>query len=769
MAKPLGDEPKEPVDMTDDVEVDIGDVAPKKEDGPAYDEESANLVASFAATDDGKKFLKELAENVCEDFDEASDSSEEYRQKRTDIYNVRCGKLPDKTWPHVNAANVHLPIAMENLSRLESRVYGEFFSDKTNLFGVKPSGPDDFDESQILTLHGNWQFENEITDFSRQQHRGIQEFFTVGSVYCHSYRDTVKNRNRHDILTCDEMYIPYVWVSTETDMSDVPYKIRVHKLSRHDLESKRDEWEEVDAILDKTSPSYDDESHDTKLRDAVATATGIVAPDSDRNAPFTIYQYEGWAEFPGDDYQRPMCAFVDPTSKAITRLYIREEEDWKDRLRFDQQTVEHNGYLDAMGHWQEATAQHQAATEQHAQLSEHLAQLPQDPAEAMIAQQGLSQQPPPPPPPEQPMPPPWAETDPLTGEMQPPAPVKKVPLEMFSHGVCIENPLGSLGLSYGAILADYNIAADTVMSQFVDAATYSNVWSLIVPDTLQMTDNTELSIEPGKINRVTGISGSELKNSIVELKPSPANPQLIEVAKMMGDSAQAAVAAPDVLSGESGKSGETFRGLNERIEQATKQLTVHGSKYADFLTNIFRNNAKLNAQFMPDNELIMVTDHLSGMTKQIEVTRDMYKRDYRVTIMADLNFTSQAQKISDADQLVSLPKAVPPLANDIAYLHFATTQALRARGKTDAIAFLGPAPPPPTTPFGLPPPPPPPPPGPPPPPPPQPVYVVPPPPPPMAGQPPGAHPQGPPPNAKPPVPQNGPHGGLPPPGPPKPQ
>jgi hypothetical protein len=225
-----------------------------------------------------------------------------------------------------------------------------------------------------------------------------------------------------------------------------------------------------------------------------------------------------------------------------------------------------------------------------------------------------------------------------------------------------------------------------------------------------------LPIGPGKIIRVKGMTGEQIRNSIVELKPGPANPQLLDVVRIAEEAADSSIAAPSVLSGEPGKSGETFRGIATRMEKATRQLSAAGIKYIDFLTNIVKNNARLNAYYLPDEQILQVLDHIdlpemllagkprksSREMREVHIGRDMYRRNYDVTFTADVRFSSQAQRISEADELVAMAEH-PALQGNFAFAYHVIAKALRARGQHDLIPALGPPPPMPEMPMGTPP------------------------------------------------------------------
>lgn len=679
--------------------------------------EEANLVPYFAETPEGLKFLGDVAKQACQDTDMGWDSSEDYRKKRKENYQMFTGFLPKKTYPFEGCANAHSPVMMERILRLSANVYAEIFIDRDTIFGVEPTGPDDYEEAEILTVHGNWQLRNELPDFLYQQEIAVQEFFSAGSVFCHSYYDPIKRRNRHDILNCEEFVIPYVWTTYQVDMSDVPWKTRIVRKYRAELKdlmapdqkTRKPTWDTTQTrrVLENNPPAWD--FMDVQNREQSAEREGVKAPESDKNSPYIFYEYHGFVRMPGEETQRAICVTVSADKKLVTHFYVREEEDWQDRMRFDHQT--------------EQLQQHQADTQQYEQTSMQAAQLQMqlqqrltdptiDPIERDMVAKAMGEQPPPP---EPPTPPPWfSEATPGEDGLPRPEPVRRVPVEMFSHGRCVYNPSGALGLSFGTTLADLNRLVDEAYNRFYDSATMANFQQYLVPEAMDF-GSTQVQMSPGKIHKIKGMTGEQIKNSVFEMRASPANQQLMEVIRFASENADAAVAAPGVLSGEPGKSGETFRGIATRVERATKQLSAAGIKYLGFLDNILRNNARLNALFLDDEEVIQVANHFqevrkatvdpqTGQPKQaITVGASMYRRNYSVSFTADVRFTSQAQRIAEADEVLGMLGQVPMTSNNPAVVYAAVVDVLRARGKENMIPMLGTPPPIPVVPFGTPP------------------------------------------------------------------
>jgi hypothetical protein len=279
-----------------------------------------------------------------------------------------------------------------------------------------------------------------------------------------------------------------------------------------------------------------------------------------------------------------------------------------------------------------------------------------------------------------------------------PEPIKSTPVRLFQHQVCLEPVAGPVGIGFGKILSDFNKFANTVMSQYIDSATLANAPSFLSAD---VEFEQPFTMRPGAVNRVKGVAPQDMDKLLIPVRTPPANEQLMNAAKMAYEWGQSAVQAPDVLSGQAGKSGETYRGIATRVEQATKQLSVITRRYADFLEGILINNAKLNAKFLPEEEIIAVND-LGGMMQNIKIRREMYEREYRVEIRADLRFVSQTQRIQEAEDLLSLQGNFPPLQGNMAYSYSALRKALEARGAFDMVPLLGPPPDPPMTPMGTP-------------------------------------------------------------------
>jgi hypothetical protein len=638
-----------------------------------------NMVLQFEADSDGKAALDEIADKVIRDFDEAFDGSSQWRERYTQDWRIFCGELPKKTFPFENCANAHVPILITNALRVVSRLSSEIFEDYSDVFTFTPVGSTDEEreEARILTIHGNWQIREQMADFSRQQERGLLMYIVTGDVTSHAYYDFERRAPRNVMLTCDDFVTPYSHVSTMPDYSDVPYRVEVLRYQRHELQAMRDQWEHVDDVLEGRMTGDDDEP-EAMLSQAMAEFHGIEVPTAQDSGSYKLLWYEGWLELPGQNKDRFCQVVVDYQTKQVLKLALHERVNWEDKVRYDNQMGEIVGYRNAQ-------QQHEHAMRQVLKGAAALGQAHMEgqmgPEHTVAASQALSQAVPP-----KPQPPAWM-SDPEDPEASPAAP-RMDPIHLYSHAVCIEPLAGNLGLSYGRILSDYNLAANTLLSQFIDAATVANAPPLLTPEDISF--ESPMDISPGKQIKVIGAIGADLSTKVIPLKGSPGNPQMVELINLISGWGSEAAQSPDVLSGEPGKSGETYRGIATRVEQATKQLSWFGRRYANpFLKQQLMNIAWLNSVFMKDEEIISVVNSALGFSGTLKLSRKMYQRDYKIEIRSDLRFASEEQQMGEAMQVLQLVQGNPLLQQNLALQYNAIRGVFQAMKRYDLVKLLG--------------------------------------------------------------------------------
>lgn len=686
-------------------------INPDAEDAPKpvfvikpEDEELPNLIPLFESDPEAKEALKKLVADCYDEFIQSWEKNDAYRKKVAEAWRLLYCDLPPKNKPYENCANAAIPLALQNVIRYTNKIYSEIFGDWSNVFNFVPTNPQAELIAPIVSEHSNWQIRNRIVGFKRQQHRGLLIFAVAGDVVCHSYYDPITRRNCHEILTCDDFVTPYTHVSVSPDFSDVPWVARRIPFFKTKLKAMSGTWSHIEDVIKHTAPEYGNGAVETELRQAIADHLGE-EPYGQIRGEYEIIHYEGWLKLFGQDKERYCQLVFDLTTKTPLKLSIHETADYAERYRYDYQMKEFNEYQGLIQQYVQQQQQQQMQAEQAFQFA---AAAPiGDPTAHQAADMGRQvANTPPPPPPQKPS---WMtnyQAPPGETYEQGPIPPRKEPIYMFSHGVCLEPMLGNLGIGIGRIDAQLNLATNTVWSQFLDAATLGNGKTFITASNVDF--RSPFKIGPGVFNKAKNVMPSDLQNAFYELDFGAANPQLIQAADKLMQFGEQASSTPELMSGGPGKSGETARGIQARIEQMNSMISVPTQKYADFVIQIMKNNCKLNRTFMGDEEIFYVNRFNEDLemrgSEMIKAAREFYDNEYEIELISDLQFKSRADKVGEADEITQLPNAIPQLQGNMAFLYKAISESLKARGMHRmAKTLLGPPPPLPQNTFGLPP------------------------------------------------------------------
>jgi len=247
---------------------------------------------------------------------------------------------------------------------------------------------------------------------------------------------------------------------------------------------------------------------------------------------------------------------------------------------------------------------------------------------------------------------------------------------------------GNMGIGFGRMLGDLNRAGNMALDQLIDAASFGNAPPIFYSKSLNMPQ--ALTYAPGKFIPIPA-TGMDLRQAFYSPPVSQGNPVLADVTNRTYDMGETIAQASAVLSGEPGKSGEAWRSYAARVEQATKQQAVLTRKLAwEFVRQIYINNAFLNSYWLPNEEIFGVNDH-RGYTPQ-QVTREMYNRSYDVTFRSDMQYTTQAEKMAKADDIMGLAQMVMQVQGPRGwpFMYAAIRKVLESREMMDMVSHLPP-------------------------------------------------------------------------------
>ncbi|HET7741446.1 MAG TPA: hypothetical protein VFL67_12435, partial [Mycobacterium sp.] len=461
--------------------------------------ETVNLVATLPPEE-----AKKIADAVCDDYDRDWRSSEKFRSKRAELVRLCIGELPPKEDGY---AQIHYSVIMKAVVKLHARVYDQQFPSNGEFFGARPTSFADLERSVRIGKHMNWQILHQIPEYVPNHDRLIMQWYIYGSAFSKMYWNPVKNRACHAALLTEDMVLPYAYATEAEDpsMSGLPritHRQRKYRFGPDGLDalaaSGYYDQDAVDAIFaddaeSQTQGSTQDQTTEP-MSQVIDRASGVEKPESDKGGPRLLLEQHRWWKLPEWDAYRPVIATIDRDTKKLLFFALREDEDPVDRSRYNREKAAND-------------AQHAFAMQQYEQdlraYEMNLAGLPLAPGpQTMTAppMPGAGDMTP------LPMP---GETTPTVPGMAPPLPPvpppepeqpKMVPINFFTHFICIPNPEGIYGFGIGYLLEGNNLTADALGSALVTSAMLSNTPTGLASREAK-AGSGDIKIKPGEIIR----------------------------------------------------------------------------------------------------------------------------------------------------------------------------------------------------------------------------------------------------------------------------
>jgi hypothetical protein len=654
---------------------------------PNYDAE-ANW-AALLTEEQAKKIVDDAIVMVDRDWA----SGKKFRQRRVRQVELFAGILPKKPPGQEKVAQIHLSIIAQSVLILHATIHGQLFPPTNYIYGARAVTPAAFDRVRRLGLHMNWQVTTRIPEYLPANDRGMMQWLIYGTMFDCWYYDPIEQRPCYEVIFTDDLIMPYTSRSVRYDLADVPRKTRKLHKYQHEIEQLRDAnyWvnteklfeekagEDKEQALKVAEKQSQDKAPMTAAEDRIQ---GYEPADEDPDGPRLIMEMHYWLKLPGQPKQRPVILTFDYDTKTILRGTFREADDPRDKSRFDHEMAANQAHEQAM------LAAHQQNIADHAMTVQAMMSPPPHP---------MTGEPMPPPAPHE-LPPPPEAPQPLPA----PAPVRKVPVEWFTKYGCIPNPEGVYDFGVGYLLEGDNIAADTLMSQYVTAMTLS-MFPTFLYSTQAKMKRGDLQLRMGEGIEV-GLPPGQLAGAMYQFQmqaPPNAVEKLIESRE---SSARALVGASNILTGEPGEANETATSVKERTSAARMNLAEMGNRFNSARATSMKNLARINSQTLDPVEYFAVT--APGMQEQppeaTQIARDDYLEDFQVTFSCDPRLASQPQRVQDAIGVLQQLFAIPPgaIRPDIMQqlIMMAEVQYLKALDRDDMANLIMNAPPPPPPP-----------------------------------------------------------------------
>lgn len=633
--------------------------APPAAPQPSGPAEVVNLVEFLSAEDQTA-----VAMRVCDDFDADTDSCAKHmsRLKRWD--ELYSSVMQAKTWPFDRAANVNVPVVNYTVLQIHGRLFDMILPAKGELFHSMPQQniPDELDRANRTELYLNFLARHEIPGFTQIYDELLFQMCIYGSAFMYYGWSDLDNCITLECIPAEDMVVPYQAKSKAPNMKGVPRYTRVRWMSYFDMIEKGADgyFLNTEEITPSETKDTGNESRDTAdLVAGVEKAENSTVEDQDRQL---LEMHIRWLKLPNEPTKHPaldgkphaVIATVDAETQKLLRLVIREEEDPKDRARFDKEK-----------------AAKDAATQQLA---------------AFVSANGV-------------------QVDPQTGQLVPmpapppappdPKPVRVREVTFFTHYRAFPSK-GFYGLGYGDMCGPLNEAMNTMLNQSIDRATVNNAGGGFVSRQLRFNRGPVIQ-QPGLYVEIDAPPAA-MKDGLIPRPMIPGDSQTIEFIQMCEQWAQRAAGSGDTLSGEPIGSNETARGAVLRHEEANKQISVLGSRVISYMGNDVRMVWRLLSVFFPENDTVNVTNGANQPTT-VPLSRADFVADQKVFPAADPRVTSRKQRIDDADGTLAMAMQNPTLAQNPQIIHSLTEACLHARDLGYLVPLMQPAQPPPPPPI----------------------------------------------------------------------
>lgn len=686
--------------------------------GPAkidYDR-TVNLVPIFKQLgEEGTDFLKMLGEMVVRHKDIDWNSSADYRQRCARQVELFAGILPPRPEGHENIAQIHLPIIGQAVLLLHATLHGQLFPPGGQLCAGAPTTPASTERAKRLGLHLNWQISQQVPEYIPAHDRGGMKMLISGNTFSKWYYNPAKKRPCFVMVQSDDLILPYGAQSVDPNLADVPRITERMRLYRHQLEAMQDAgyYDGIDEIYNPlpgeegassvTKSAGNGAAQDPKrgpMQDTMDKVQGQTPPtDTDDDQPRILLEQHRWLKLLGEDRERPVIATVDEATKKVVYLSIREDEDSRDRARYNRELAANEASHAA------AMAQHQVAMQQYMATVQQMTTPQLVPGPDGMPVEVPPQMPPGmtpdqmPVPPEEPVPPPEPE------------PVEMVTVNWYTKYGCIPNPEGIYDYGVGYLLEGANITADTMMSQIVAAMTLSLFPTYLYSRQARM-GRGDLALKMGGGVEVA-LPPEQMQNAFFQLQFPPPNPNAIKIVEAQQAQVQEFVGASEILAGEVGGSNETATTTEIRMGAARQNLAVIGVRYNRSRTAELKNLARINSRTMPAAEWFAVTQPAmpgappgADQVKMEQVARDEYLEDFNITFTCDPNLASRPQMVADAQKALQAAMSIPPGILDpvaqMTAIRVAYVGLLKAMGREDMAQIIeaSPLPQPPMMPPG---------------------------------------------------------------------
>ncbi len=259
--------------------------------------------------------------------------------------------------------------------------------------------------------------------------------------------------------------------------------------------------------------------------------------------------------------------------------------------------------------------------------------------------------------------------------------VKINPIQYFTDFHFLPSPDGTfMSIGFGILMLHLQETINTILNQLIDAGSLANMQTGIIDSRVKLMGG-QMGVDPGQWTRARGVMGQTLEQGFHQIQYKEPSNVLFQLLGLLIKSAQDLTSSTDVMQGAISGTNVPATTMMAMIEQGMKRFSAIQKRLYRSLKEEYRKLFKLNKLYTDPKEFSKIVG-LPGVTPE-----DIYGNDnVRVFPVADPNLTTDAQRLSQAQVIMSLAQQPDSLLNK----YEAQKRMLEAAKVTNISALLPP-------------------------------------------------------------------------------
>jgi hypothetical protein len=291
--------------------------------------------------------LNYLAQKVLENYDEDTESCDDFQRTIAQGLNLLGVKVEETTNPFPGACAAHHPLILESAVKFQAKASNELFNVKgpvkTQILGDKTSEKEE--QAKRVRAHMNYQVSTEMTEYFEEQEQLLFYLPIIGSAFKKTYYDDILGRPKSEYVSVQDLVVNYHATSLEDAYCFT------HRIHRTYNDIKKDMLSGLYAEVDLgNAPDVNSVTSEDSLGELQVNQDRImgytVAPNGDEVREI-LEQYTYCDPF-NDGIESPYVITVDMESEEV--LSIRRNWDQSDdALKTKLVPFSHYRFIPGMG------------------------------------------------------------------------------------------------------------------------------------------------------------------------------------------------------------------------------------------------------------------------------------------------------------------------------------------------------------------------------------------------------------------------------------